>query len=216
MQKKKWLQKSSTFLNQIILKDMSDGDEGSDKSDKDSEEEEEEEDGEGDGGSSSVGTWDPKASHASYYTFDKKKKLCTYSYSSSSWYGTAVGKKSNTYSIKLGNQATYFMAGFADPSKLNKSSANYSSNVGHYYYPSGNTLYGIGSTGSISGGDCNQGTIYGFKYDKKKGTITIFKNGIFFYVGWQNLKGIKGFAPVLDAYYSNSTYEFVKGKYKKK
>jgi len=42
--KKKWLQKSSSFLNIIIMKDMDSGSDGSEKSDKDSEEEEEEED----------------------------------------------------------------------------------------------------------------------------------------------------------------------------
>jgi len=68
--KKKWLQKSSTFLNQIILKDMSDDESGSEKDSEEEEEEEEEEEG----SSSSSAVWDPKNSHASYYTYDKKKK----------------------------------------------------------------------------------------------------------------------------------------------
>jgi len=42
--KKKWLQKSSSFLNQIILKDMDDSEEGSDKDSEDKEEEDEDED----------------------------------------------------------------------------------------------------------------------------------------------------------------------------
>jgi len=53
--KKKWLQKSSTFLNQIILKDMSDDESGSEKDSEEEEEEEEEEEG-----SSSTAVWDPK------------------------------------------------------------------------------------------------------------------------------------------------------------
>jgi len=42
--KKNWLQKSSSFLNQIILKDMDDSEEGSDKDSEDKEEEDEDED----------------------------------------------------------------------------------------------------------------------------------------------------------------------------
>jgi len=72
--KKKWLQKSSSFLNQIILKDMSDGSDGSEKSGSESEEEEEEEEEEDDTGSSKC-EFDPKKSHTSYSYNKKKLKL---------------------------------------------------------------------------------------------------------------------------------------------
>jgi hypothetical protein len=92
--KKKWLQKSSAFLNVLVLKDddsNSDSDKSSnsdsDKSDKsDSDSEEEEDSG------SSVSKWDKKLS-STYYSFSNKDRTCTYTHSSSSWYGTAVGKK---------------------------------------------------------------------------------------------------------------------------
>jgi len=70
--KKKWLQKSPTFLNQIILKDLSDDESGSEK---DSDEEEEEEEEEEDGGSDTK--WDKKL-HGTNYQIDKKKKLLTH------------------------------------------------------------------------------------------------------------------------------------------
>jgi len=124
-------------------------------------------------------------------------------------------KKSNQYSLKLGNNCSNFMFGFGDPSKLSKTSANYSGGQGFYWYPSGNTLYGTGSTGSLSGGDCNQGTVYGMKYDPKKGEISIYKAGKLVQVGWKGIKKLKNLCPVLDAYNQNSTYEFCKGKYKK-
>jgi len=192
---------------------MSDGSDGSEKDSE--EEEEEEEEGEEETGSSSVATWDPKNSHASYYTFDKKKRIATYTCGSSSWYGTAVGKKTNQFSLKLGSSCTYFMFGFADASKINKSASNYSSG-GHYYYPSGSCLYGVGSVGSFQGLDNNQGSIYGMKYDSKKGEISIYKEGKLVGVAFKGIKKIKNLGPALDAYYQNSTYEFVKGKFSKK
>jgi hypothetical protein len=85
--KKKWLQKSPTFLNQIILKDLDDDDEEGSGSEKDSEEEEEEDEDEEEEGSSSVPKWDKKLSSA-YYIFSNKDKSLTYTYSSSSWFLT--------------------------------------------------------------------------------------------------------------------------------
>jgi uncharacterized membrane protein YfhO len=91
--KKKWLQKSSAFLNVLVLKDddsNSDSDKSSnsdsDKSDKSDSDSEEEDSG------SSVSKWDKKLS-STYYSFSNKDRTCTYTHSSSSWYGTAVGKK---------------------------------------------------------------------------------------------------------------------------
>jgi Ran GTPase-activating protein (RanGAP) involved in mRNA processing and transport len=80
--KKKWLQKSSTFLNQIILKDMEDSDEeGSDKdseegSDKDSEEEEEEEEEEG-----GIPKFQPKLSSLNF-KFSKGNRIAEYTQNS--------------------------------------------------------------------------------------------------------------------------------------
>jgi len=145
----------------------------------------------------------------------KKKRIATYTSSSSYWYGTAVGKKSNQFSIKLGQSCTYFMIGLVDASKVNKSAANYSS-VGHFYYPSGSSLYGVGSIGSFQSMDCNQGSVYGFKYDPKKGEIGIYKEGKLVGVAFKGIKKVKNLCPAIDAYYQNSTYEFVKGKFNKK
>jgi len=204
--------KSSVFLNAILLKDA-DSNEGSDskddseKSDKSSDKSSDESEEEG----GSITKWDKKLS-SSYYTFSNNDRTCTYTYSSSSWYGTCVAKKSDKYGLKLGASATYIMMGFAEPSKLNKNISNYS-NGGHYYYPSGSSLYGIGSVGSFQSGDCNQGTIYSFKYDKKKGEISIYKNGSIMGIAFKNIKKLK-LQPVIDAYYGSSTYELVKPKFK--
>jgi len=49
---------------------------------------------------------------------------------------------------------------------------------------------------------------------KKKGEITIYQNGKAMGVAFKGIKGLKGLCPVVDAYYVNSTYEFVKSKFK--
>jgi len=190
---------------------MSDDESGSEKDSEEEEEEEEEEEG-----SSSTAVWDPKNSHASYYTYDKKKKTATYSYTGNYWCGTVVGKKNSKFAIKLGGNAMYCMVGLADPSKLNKSSYNYSSNNGHFYYPSGSSLYGSGSVGGFQSGDCNAGTVYGFNYDKKKGEIKVYKNGTLMGIAFKGIKGLKTLCPAVEGYYQNSTYEFVKPKFSKK
>jgi len=210
--KKKWLQKNQYFLNQIIIKDFS-GSDKSDGSDK-SEEEEGEEGEESDDGGSSAKNWDPKNSHASYYTFDKKKKIATYSYTGNYWAATLVSKQTKKYSIKLGNQCGYFMFGMAETSKLNKNSCNYSTN-GYYFYPNGNCLYGIGKTNNIPNGcDTNSGTIYGVFHNRSKGDIIFYKNGKQISVAFQGIKKLK-LCGVVDAYYNSSSYELINGKYKK-
>jgi len=90
--KKKWLQKSSSFLNQIILKDMSDDEEGSEKDSEEKEDSEEEEGSDEEGGSSgSPMAFDVKKSNTNF-KFEKKNKIVT-STTSSSWSASCITKK---------------------------------------------------------------------------------------------------------------------------
>jgi len=162
--KKKWLQKSSSFLNLIIMKDLDSEDGGSDKDSEASDEEEKEEDEDEAGGECKA--WDKKLSNQTYYTYQNKDKQITYS-GNTNWLGTAIGKKSSKYSLKMGTNCTYCMLGMADPKKINKSASNYNGG-GHFYYPSGSSLYGTGNIGSFQSSDINSGTVYGFAYDSKK------------------------------------------------
>jgi len=186
-------------------------DNGSDDS-SNSEEEEEEEVDEDDNENSIK--WDPKFT-SQYYTFDKKKKIGTYTYTGNYWAGTLCSTKTKKYSIKLGSQCSYLMFGMAQSSNLNKTTCNYTSG-GFYMYPNGNCYYGTGKTNNIIyGSDTQIGTIYGVDYNRKKGDIKFYKNGVFAAIGFSGNKNLK-LCAVVDAYYNNSSYELVKGKYKKK
>jgi len=168
--KKKWLQKSHSFLNVIIMKDNSDESDGSDSdsdSDKSSKDSDSESGSESEEEKSSGGLpkFLPKLSHTSY-SYSNKNRTCTWS--GSSWQGTAVATKTSKYAVKLGSNCGYLMLGFANPKNLNKFSSNYS-NGGYYLYTSTGGLYGGGSSNkSFTQYDYNVGTIYGFIYDKKK------------------------------------------------
>jgi len=50
---------------------------------------------------------------------------------------------------------------------------------------------------------------------KKKGEIYFYKNGKFIQIGFVNLKNLKMY-PIIDSYDSSATFQFSKGKYKKK
>jgi len=172
--KKKWLQKSSTFLNIIIMKDMdSDGSgSGSDKSDKSSETEEEEDDEDEDGG---IPHFDKKM-HGNNLVIDKKNKR-KIKYNGSGWQGSALGSIKNCpkWAAKLVNGLNnYLMLGMA-PKTINLQGDNYSK-CGYYIYLPTCTKYsgkGDSNTGYGSG-SINQGTIYSVKFDKKKMEITFF------------------------------------------
>jgi hypothetical protein len=188
--KKKWLQKSSSFLNQIILKDMDDGEDGSgsekdseEGSDKESEESEEEEESGG-----GIPKFMPKLSSSSC-SYSNKNRTATYQ--KSSWAGTILASKSNKWATKLGQNCGYLMVGMA-PKTINKDTSNYSSN-GYYLYTSTGGMYGTGglSNKSFTQSDYNVGTVYGFVYDKKKGTLTIYKNGQKLGVAVDNIKKLE-------------------------
>jgi len=179
--KKKWLQKSSTFLNIIISKDHSDDDSGSDsksgsdsdsksdsssdsKSGSDSEsksEEEEEEDSDSDG----IPRFTPKLSSTTL-KFSKGNKVATYS-GSSNWQGTALASKSLKWGVKLLNNCSDLMIGLA-PKSINKSGNNYNS-CGYYFYTSNGYKYAQSNLcQSFTSGGYANGTVYGFEYNKKK------------------------------------------------
>jgi len=167
--KKKWLQKSSTFLNQIIMKDLQDSEgSGSDKdSDKSSEEEEEEEEEEDGGSSGKVVELDLKASYNAFAnSYDKKTKL--YSATTSGWY-SGIGKKvADKFAVEFGNNCSPVMVGYISKDKYNQNAANY--NSGFCYYVSSNYLYGSNmiSGSSYSGASYNSGSVLGVEFFRKK------------------------------------------------
>jgi len=180
MRKKKWLQKSSTFLNIIISKDHSDDDSGSDSksgsdsdsksdsssdsksgSDSESKSEEEEEDSDSDG----IPRFTPKLSSTTL-KFSKGNKVATYS-GSSNWQGTALASKSLKWGVKLLNNCSDLMIGLA-PKSINKSGNNYNS-CGYYFYTSNGYKYAQSNLcQSFTSGGYANGTVYGFEYNKKK------------------------------------------------
>jgi len=208
--KKKWLQKSSSFLNIIIMKDMDDDDDdGSDKSDKSSETEESEESEEG---GSSMPMMDLKRSNSNW-AYDKKTKIMTFN--STSWYSMITKKPNDKYTIELCSYVTYYMVGFIEDNKYNQSSLSY--NNGYCWYANTNTLYGL-STGKQSwsvNGSTSQGTKIGCVWNKKKGTITFYKDNSKAGDGWTGLDKKMKLFPVLDSCSSGVKFKFVKGKYPK-
>jgi len=159
--KKKWLQKSSTFLNIIIMKDMDDDDEdGSEKSTEDEEEEEEGSDSESGG---SLPVYDVKLSHNSY-KYDKKTKIFT---CTTGWYTAISTKPHDKFTVELMSNAGSYMVGFISKASYNQSASNY--NTGHYWYCSSTGLYGTGERLSFSAGaGSNQGTKIGCSFNRKK------------------------------------------------
>jgi len=163
--KKKWLQKSSSFLNQIILKDMDDDDDeddDSEKSDEDKSEDESEEEG------GSIPKWDKNLSSSFGIEISKKDRVIKYTGTNYSWNSTGLAKKSLKFAVKLGDLCCTSMVGFA-PKDINKTSQNYTSK-GYYYYCSTGGLYSQNgkSNASFTTPDYAINTVYGFKYDKKK------------------------------------------------
>jgi len=215
MQKKKWLQKSSSFLNIIIMKDMDDDDEsGSDKSDNDSEsEEEEEEDGE-DGGSGGVAVFDPKASHSSW-TFNKKTKYMTCS--SGSWNACISKKPCDKFTVELGTGVGSHMIGFiAKGSFQQNNTCNY--NNGYFWYTSSSSLYGIGNKLSFSVyGGATSGMKFGNIFDKKKkGIVSFLLNEKRVGDAFSGIdKKAKLFA-CIDSCTNGANFKFIKAKYPKK
>jgi len=178
--KKKWLQKSSSFLNIIIMKDMDDSDgsgsgSGSDKSSDEEEEEEEEE------GGSSTPVFDPKASHSSW-AFDKKTKMMKCN--NSSWYTAIAKKPCDKFTVELGTGVGSYMIGFITKSSYNQNASNY--NTGHYWYCSSSGLYGQGTRLSFSAGaGCTAGTKIGCVFNRKKLIISYVKDGSKMGDAWQ-------------------------------
>jgi hypothetical protein len=114
--KKKWLQKSSTFLNQLILKDMDDDDEdGSEKDSKDSDsdsekdsEEEEESEEEEDGGCKF------KFSQGSTFKVEKNK----ISKIGGSAYDIIASKTGKKFKVKIGTTSGWMGLGAISESNI--------------------------------------------------------------------------------------------------
>jgi len=211
--KKKWLQKSSSFLNIIIMKDMDDDSEGSGSS-KDSEDEESEskESSDEEGGGGSLAVFDPKASHSSW-TYDKKTKMMKCN--NGSWYSAISKKPHDKFTVELGTGIGSYMIGFIVKSSFNQNAANY--NTGQYWYCSSSGLYGQGTRLSFSAGaGCTAGTKIGCIFFRKKMVISYIKDGNKVGDAWQlSDKKIK-LMPVIDCCTSGSQFKFIKGKYPKK
>jgi hypothetical protein len=208
--KKKWLQKSSTFLSQIIAKDMDDDEDDDDsKSDKSEEEEEEEEEDEEEGGSSVE--YDPKASHSSWQ-YNKKTKFFTCQ--NSSWY-TAISKKPTTkFTVELGTGVGSYMVGFIKKQTYNQNSSNYSN--GHFWYGSSSGLYGPNQLSFSLSAGCSQGTKIGAVFIPKKGIVQFYQDGVYKGDAFKNEEKKLKLHAAIDCCSSGSNFKFIKGKYKKK
>jgi len=127
-------------------------------------------------------------------------------------------KKADKFAVKLGNNASTIMIGFARLD-VNVNQSNYTVN-GWYLYTSNGTIYSQDgdSNRSFTSTDYNAGTIYGFKYDKKKGTITIFKTekslGVAVTLKDKSVAK-KGLLPCMNFCNQNSVLELIKFKGKK-
>jgi len=178
--KKKWLQRSPTFLSVIILKDVDDDEEEEEDSDEDSDGSDSKSDKDSKSGSgssksgsdsedegSSVPKFQTKLS-STCFTFTNKDRKCLYS--GSSWNGTALGSKTKEYTVKIHTSIYgYLMLGFA-PKTINKTSMNYNS-CGYYMYVCNGTLYSqSGQSGASysSSFPFSSGQLVGAKLDKKK------------------------------------------------
>jgi len=106
------------------------------------------------------------------------------------------------------------MIGLA-PKTINKGGNNYSS-CGYYLYIANGTLYSQkgDSNKSYSSGDQSQGTVYGVKYNKGKGTVTYYKNGQSMGVAYTGLDKKVILFPAFDFDTQNGEIEFVKPKFK--
>jgi len=108
-----------------------------------------------------------KNQHRICSSFQKKnRELTTLTYSS--WCANAVGTKATKYGLKLGQNCTDVMIGFA-PKTLTSTISNYTS-CGWYFYTNGGTLYSQAGDSSRSYGssDYNPGTCYSFELNVKK------------------------------------------------
>jgi len=106
------------------------------------------------------------------------------------------------------------MIGFA-PKNINKAGDNYAS-CGYYIYNSSGGLYSQNgdSDKGYGSGDENQGTIWGTKWDKKKGTISYNKGGQKnMGVAFTGIKKLQ-LLPAIDFCTNGSSIEFVKLKWK--
>jgi len=209
--KKKWLQKSSSFLNIIIMKDMDDDDEdGSDKSSEE-EEEEEEEYGESGGGLPMI---DLKASNTGW-SYDKKTKYNKCSHSS--WFAFITKKPTDKFTIELGSGVGSHMIGFIAKNAYQiNGQSNY--NNGYFWYTSSSSLYGIGNKLSfgVSGGS-SQGMKFGCVFNrKKKGMVTFFKDNAFAGDAFSNIDKKAKLFPCVDCCTVGSQFKFIKGKFPKK
>jgi len=170
--KKKWLQRSPSFLSAIILKEVEDDeDSGSDKSGSDEEDSKSGSDSKSEGSddeeSSSVPKFNPKMSSTNFTFSNKNRKVV---FNGTSWNGTVLGTKCSKYTIKVGTLLYgYLMMGFA-PKNINLSGSNYTS-CGYYLYITNGTLYSQGgqSGSTYQGGFAySSGSLVGAQWDKKK------------------------------------------------
>jgi len=180
--KKKWLQKSSSFLNQIILKDMSDNDDDS-ESKSDSEEESEEKD-------------DSEDSGKKYQIEDpiSKKMVKKWSFTTG-WIikrGTKLTKGKHTIKVKIeqlsfsGNTWALIIGVINDSHQLNTHLGAY--NTGWGYIASGYKNH-ASSSGLAYGEKYGAGDTITLILNLSKGTIEFKKNKKSQGVAFTNIKG---------------------------
>jgi len=229
--KKKWIQKSSTFLSALVLKDAEneedsdekDSDESksdSEKSDKDSKEKsnskEESEEQESSDEESKDGLFvlDKKMSSDCKSVIKLKKNLITH-IGTKGWAGNCFGKKATKYALEMVSTGGYIMMGFAPKKGWITTDAVHNGLCGYYYYICNGNKYGIGSSAESFGTSqpYSSGTIIGSKFDKKKGEISYYINGKTIGVAYKNLKNMDLF-PAISFCDTGDVVKIVKAKFK--
>jgi len=132
---------------------------------------------------------------------------------------TCVAKKPATkFTMEIGANCSSLMIGFVNKTSWNQNSSNY--NNGHCWYATSSGLYGnnkVNGNSSFQSGGNSQGTKFGAVFDKKKKTISFYKNGVLLTpIAFDKLDSKAKLMPIIDCCTSGATFKFVKGKYKKK
>jgi hypothetical protein len=200
----------------------------SDDSDKSSEESEEEEEEGEEGG---IPKWLPKKS-GDFIKYSKKNRMILFQATSDNWGSSVVGSFTDKFAVKLLQGGKSVHIGFC-PQTINPKVKNKTKYRTHLIIQDvvgvsfrqvrkiikqGGTLYSQdGVSGkSYTSSDVNQNTVYGVKWNKKKGQIFFIRNGENLGLAFDNVKSKKPLHPYLIPYNQNSTYELVKYKEKKK
>jgi hypothetical protein len=124
----------------------------------------------------------------------------------------AVGTRCDQFAIKT-SQHGNLMVGFTkNPKSIAVESFNHGPNGYYFYYATGGLYSLLGDQNkSYSTAIYDTNVEFGAKYDKKKGTIIFYKNGVSLGEAYKISKYLKLY-PTFDLYNYGCTVEFIKFK----